>query len=388
MEQIINSVLDTDLYKISMGNMVMMKFPNLKVRYRFIDRNNIIYPEGFDKELTKQIKIMENLCLTGQEKAFLKEKCDYLSPVYLDFLKGYRFDSNEVIAKQDREGKLTIDIEGYWYRTIYWEVPLMALVSELYFKMTGQTAKINEQKDIEKVKLFEKHNAYFADMGTRRRYSFDNHERIVKLFKEESNHTFVGTSNVYLGMKYDLPILGTYGHELVMVHGALYGYKMANSLTMKNWLDIYDEGKIGTVLPDTYTTDSFLKSFNYKYASLFRNIRHDSGDPFNFTDKVIENYKKLGIDPMTKSIIFSDGLNPKLACEIKEYCVGKIKSSFGLGTNFTNDVDVKPLNIVIKISEVLVNGEWYDAVKLSDTPGKNTGNEDEVDICKKVLKIK
>lgn len=387
MEQIINSVLDTDLYKITMGNMVMMKFHNLKVRYNFIDRSSMVYPQGFAEELTRQVKLMENLYLTDEEKTFLEEKCDYLSPVYLDFLKGYRFDSNEVKISQDLEGKLSILVEGYWYRTIYWEVPLMALVSELYFKMTGQNPVIDEQKDVEKIRLFEKHNAYFADMGSRRRFSFENHDRIVRIFKENSNSIFVGTSNVHLAMKYDVPVLGTYGHELVMVHGAIYGYKMANCLTMKNWLEIYDEGKIGTVLPDTYTTDVFLKSFNYKYTSLFKNIRQDSGDPFEFTDKVVEHYKSLGIDPMTKGIIFSDGLNPELACKIKEYCVGKIKSSFGIGTNFTNDVGVKPLNIVIKISGVLVNGEWADSVKLSDNPGKSTGNLEEVEICKKSLKI-
>ena len=211
----------------------------------------------------------------------------------------------------------------------------------------------------------------------------------TKIFKDNSNHTFVGTSNIYLANLLDIKVLGTMAHLYIMLNAAIYGYRMANKMAMDNWVDIYN-GDLGTYLPDTFTTDIFLKSFNKKYAMLFTGVRHDSGDPYLFVDKIVNHYKNLGIDPMEKTIIFSDSLNPNLACEIKEYCAGKIKSSFGIGTNFTNDINVniKPLNIVIKLSYVLVNDEWYDIVKLSDSVGKHMGTDDEVKLCKQILKIK
>lgn len=389
-DRIIKSIIDTDLYKFTMMQVALLLFPNLKVKYRFIDRNNIIFPKGFAQKLNEQIRMMADLKLTPDEKKFLLNKCKFLTKAYVDFLAGYSFDPLEVTATQDKEGHLIIDIEGYWYRTILWEVPLMAMISELYFKETDQEVDIYspelKKKNIDKVRLFEKHNAYFGDMGSRRRYSLENHLNIIKTFKENANHTFVGTSNVYMAYLFDLKPIGTLAHEMVMVHAALYGYKLANKMTMDSWIKVYN-GDLGTMLPDTFTAEVFFKTFDTMYAKLFDSLRHDSGDPFEFVDKVVAHYIELGIDPTEKTIIFSDGLNPKLACELKEYCVGKIKSSFGLGTNFTNDVGVKPLNMVIKISHVWVNGEWVHAVKLSDNPIKHTGDEYEVKLCKSILNI-
>jgi nicotinate phosphoribosyltransferase len=325
------------------------------------------------------------------EKKFLQDKCgDYLPPTFIDLLAGYRFDSNELKITLDENNKLEIEIEGYWYRTILWEVPLMALISELYFIKTGQKVQMYKQDnvyhDIEKVTKMLAHNAYFADFGTRRRYSYENQDRIVKLFSELGGDKFVGTSNVHFAMKYNTKPIGTMAHEWIMVHAALYGYKMSNTMALENWVDVYG-GRLGTALSDTYTTGVFFKSFDTKLSKLFDGVRHDSGDPFEFTDKVIEHYKSLGINPMSKVIVFSDGLNTELATEIKEYCVGKIMCSFGIGTHFTNDLGVRPLNMVIKISEVWVNGEWVHAVKLSDNPGKNTGDPTEVALSKQVLHL-
>lgn len=177
------------------------------------------------------------------------------------------------------------------------------------------------------------------------------------------------------------------GHEFIMFHAALYGYKQANRLAMKSWVEVYN-GDLGTYLPDTYTLDVFLKSFDMKYSKLFDGIRHDSGDPYNFIDKSIEHYQSMSVDPMSKTLIFSNALDINTAIDIKEYCVGKIKSSSGIGTHLTNNLpNIKPLNIVIKLSEVLVNDEWVHAVKLSDDQGKHTGNEEEVITCKRVLHI-
>lgn len=392
MREIIKSLLDTDLYKLTMQNAVIQHFPRLFVKYRFTDRNKISFPDGFDKVLMDNIKDMESLFLTKSEKQFLNEKCgSYLPPTYIDFLEGYRFDSSELKIWLDEDNHLEIEIEGYWYRTILWEVPLMSLISELYFKETGQDINVFDQSILsnDKMKLDNMigANAYFADFGTRRRYSYINQEKIVSLFsKSKENHNFVGTSNVYLAYKYNLNPIGTMAHEWIMTHAALYGYKMSNTLSLKNWTDTYG-GRLGTALSDTYTTDVFFKSFDMKSSKLFDGVRHDSGDPFIFVDKVVEHYKSHGIDPMSKSIVFSDGLDIDLAIKIKKYCVGKIKSSFGIGTHLSNDVGVKPLNIVIKISEVLVDGVWVNAVKLSDNPGKHTGNVDEVELSKRILNI-
>lgn len=386
---IIKSILDTDLYKLTMQQAVIQHFPRLKVRYKFIDRNKVSYPDGFDTLLKNEVKDMETLSLTKNEKRFLTEKCGgYLTPTYIDFLEGYRYDSSELNISLDSENHLNITIEGYWYRTIAWEVVLMGLISELYFKTTGQIVDLEQftEKDLTKLNKMVEHNAYLADFGTRRRYSVENQDRVVKLFTSVPNQIFVGTSNVYLAYKYDIKPIGSIAHEWIMVHSAIYGYKMANTLAMENWVNTYG-GQLGTMLVDTFTTDVFLKSFDSKYARLYDGVRHDSSCPFEFVDKFVAHYKNLGIDPMSKTIIFSDGLDIETATQIKEYCVGKIKSSFGIGTHLTNDVGVKPLNIVIKVSEVLVGEEWVHTIKLSDNTGKNTGNKDEVDLCKKILKL-
>ena len=389
---IIKSLLDLDLYKMTMQYAVMQKFPNQIVRYKFNDRNGISYPDGFDKEVIKEVKLMKKLKLTKDEKNYLtKTLGHFLPPTYIDYLAGYRFDPKEVKVKLDKDNKLIIKIEGYWFKTILWETMLMSIISELYFKLTNQVVDINSPmirvNDLNKLGSMIDHNAFFADFGTRRRYSFDNQYRICKLFKENSNHVFVGTSNVYIGYLLDIKVTGTHAHEWFMVIAALYGYKVANHASLKYWSDVY-HGSLGTALSDTFTTDAFLKDFDMVMSKLFDGVRHDSGDPFKFTDKMIEHYKSMGIDPMSKTIIFSDGLTTKLATEIKEYCVGKIKSSFGIGTYLTNDLGVKPLNIVIKISEVLVDGEWVGAIKLSDVSGKNMGDSKETEICKHELRIK
>ena len=391
MDQIINSILDTDLYKLTMQMAVVNKFPHAKVKYAFINRGGTKFPEGFAEELRKQIKLMEKLRLTKGEGNWLTKKCPYLSPTFIDFLAGYRYDSSEIGIIQKR-GVVEITIEGYWYRTILWEVPLMAIISELYFKMTNQKPYDlvkREQNNSAKKTLFRMNGMHYADFGTRRRFSFENQKEVVEAFKGSTvgDNNFVGTSNVYLAYRYDLTPIGTHAHEWFMFHAAKYGYKMANHLAMENWTEIF-RGDLGIALSDTFTTEVFFQSFDKKFAKLYDGVRHDSGDAFSFADKVIEHYNKLGIDPKSKTIVFSDGLNPELAAKIKEYCRGKIRCSFGIGTNFSNDVGVTPLNMVIKIVEAKPEGEdWHHCIKLSDSEGKYTGDKKEIEIAKYVLNI-
>jgi nicotinate phosphoribosyltransferase len=390
MFKMINSILDNDLYKFSMQNAVIKLFPRAKVRYQFINRGKTPFPDGFAETLRKEIAAMSELALTREEKEYLKNRCYYFDPTYFDFLMGYRYDPSEVGVIQKGED-LQVFIEGNWYRTILWEVPLMALISELYFKMTKQEV-FPEAKIIEtarqKAARFNMLGVTVADFGTRRRFSFENQDRIVNALKTYGRPSFIGTSNVFFAMKYDIIPIGTHAHEWFMFHAAKYGYKMANQIALDHWVEVY-RGDLGIALSDTFTTDVFFRAFDTKFAKLFDGIRHDSGDPLLFAEKTIEHYKKLRIEPISKTIIFSDGLNPDNVEEIAGFCRNKIKISFGIGTNLTNDVGVVPLNIVIKMIEAKSeNEEWEHTVKLSDAPGKHTGEDETIQLCKGVLNLK
>ena len=394
---IINSILDSDLYKFSMQFAIMKTFPNAEVEYTFTNRNSTPFPDGFDYELRKEIDLMRNLALTQEEKSFLQEKCGhYLDRPYLDFLYGYRYDPSEVGVVL-KDGDLNIKIRGFWYRTVLWEVPLMALISELYFKMTGQKPterRERQQNNIEKGKSFHVNSMLLSEFGTRRRYSYQIQDEVVADLKScyGSKDFLKGTSNVHLAMKHGLNPHGTHAHEWFMFMGAQYGFKMSNYMSLKHWSDVF-HGELGIALTDTLTTDIFFRSFDTKFAKLFDGVRHDSADPFEFADKAIKNYLELGIDPSTKTIVFSDSLNTDLCIQIHKYCTDiyskeKIKHSFGVGTHLTNDVGVKPLNMVIKLTAAKVLGEWIPTVKLSDNPGKHSGDKKTIELCKEILNIK
>ncbi|MFW6312041.1 MAG: nicotinate phosphoribosyltransferase [Nanoarchaeota archaeon] len=394
---IIKSILDSDLYKFTMQQAVIKKFPDAKVRYKFINRNANIsgksgekFPSGFAEKLRREVKEMEKLSLSFSEKEWMKKACPFLDPTYLDFLEGYKYDSSEVGIIQNG-GDLEISIEGYWYRTILWEVPLMALVSELYMseQVVFMPRDDREKRNKFKFRTFEMKNMSVADFGTRRRASYDIQEEFVKDAVQYSMNGkfFVGTSNVYLAYKNNIKPIGTHAHEWFMFHGAKYGFKMANHLALENWVDVY-RGDLGIALSDTFTTKAFFKVFDKKFAKLFDGVRHDSGDPIEFAIDVINHYKKLGINPLSKTIIFSDGLDVAKAEKISYFCKGKVGFSFGIGTNFTNDVGGIPLNIVIKMTEAKPYGdEWIPTIKLSDSPGKHLGDKKMIEMCKYSLNL-
>lgn len=388
----VQSLLDNDLYKFSMQNAVCLSYPKAVVKYSFINRDNRDFPEGFGDELKRIIDTFRGLTLSKDGKDFLRRKCYYFNPVYIDFLSGYRYDPSEVSIKQ--EGSvLEVSANGLWYRTILWEVPLMATISQLYFEMTNQKIK-NSKKLIEinkrKAEQFEETGIKFADFGTRRRYSFENHEHVLSILIKEAKTSLVGTSNVYLAMKNNLTPIGTQAHEFFSFMAAKYGFIRANYKALEKWVDVY-QGDLGIALTDTFTTDIFLKTFGTKYAKLFDGVRHDSFDPIKFTDKIIRHYRKLKIEPKSKTIVYSDNLDIKKIQKIHNYCKdfyqGAIKDSYGIGTNLTNDIPgIKPLNIVIKMTGYYDN-YWIPTVKLSDSPGKHTGDIETINLCKKTLKI-
>ena len=388
---IIRSILDTDLYKFTTSYAYSKLFPRAFGEFEFVDRNNLHFPAGFDKLVRRELESMANLFLTKEEELFLKNKLPYLPPTYIDFLKGYRFDPAEVEVEMT-DGKLTIRSSGLLYRITFWETPILAIVSELYFKEMGVTPDVEymERRLIEKATLMREHGIVFSLFGMRRRFSFGVEDRITELLKLHSGSNFFGTSNVYLAYKHNLNPSGTHPHEWVQFHGSIYGYKMANYMAMENWINVYD-GDLGTVLTDTFTTDVFLRNFSKKHAALFTSLRQDSGDPFAFTDKAIRRYEELRINPKLKYIVFSDSLDVEKALKIKNYCGDKIGASFGIGTNLTNDVGNEnvPLNIVMKLfrCKMTEKESWQHCIKLSDVDGKHTGSPDEIKLALQTLGI-
>lgn len=387
---IIQSVLDTDLYKFTTSYAYSKLYPRAYGQFRFIDRGKTTYPQGFAEELKKEIQEMSKLSLTKDEASFLYRELPYLPPTYIDFVRGFRFDPEEVKVEQDAEGHLSIIAEGLLYRVTLWETPILALVSELYYKMLGAQPDMEytEHTIISKARKLAEHGITFSMFGMRRRFSAAIEDRVTELLKEHAAGYLFGTSNVYYAYKHGLRVSGTHPHEWIQFHGAMFGYKMANYMAMEDWINVYD-GDLGTVLTDTYTTDVFMRNFSKKHAMLFTSLRHDSGDPLQFTEKVIARYRELRVDPTIKYIIFSDGLDPERAIEIANYCKGRIGASFGIGTNFSNDVGngVRPMNIVMKLwkCKMTEKERWNPCVKLSDVDGKHTGEPEEIELAQRTL---
>ncbi|WP_131537949.1 nicotinate phosphoribosyltransferase [Pedobacter nototheniae] len=385
----LTSILDNDFYKFTMQQGVVRLFPWAKAKYKFINRGNHSFPDGFDQALRIAVDQMAHLKLTKAEKKFLQVTCPYLDPVYLDFLEGYTYNPEEVHISQTGD-QIEVRIEGLWYRTILWEVPLMSLISELYYVLKGLDRISNEEiieKTRNKIENYRNLGVTVAEFGTRRRHSYQVHRLVVESLMKYGNSSFIGTSNVHLAMMYKTKPIGTHAHEWFMFHAARYGFKMANATGLQHWVEVY-RGDLGIALSDTYTTDVFFKQFDKMFSKLFDGVRHDSGDPLVFADKVISHYKSMGIDPLSKTIIFSDALNYNKVEHILNHCKGKIGMSFGIGTNLTNDVGSEPMNIVIKMTQALPkDDEWIEVVKLSDEDGKHTGDQLTIDLAKTILGI-
>jgi nicotinate phosphoribosyltransferase len=264
----------------------------------------------------------------------------------------------------------------------------MSEISEIYFRLNNVNSEKSigyiEGLDQKKFSNLKMHCINNVDFGTRRRYSYNNHDRIIAIAKSYGGSKFIGSSNVEMVIKHDIKAIGTFAHEWVSGVASILGYTHANRNAMELWVQTY-KGNLGIALTDTFGLDAFLKDFDMKYAKLFDGVRHDSGDAKTFADRIIAHYESLGIDPNSKTIVFSDGLNQETAIEIKEYVNNRIQCSFGIGTNYTNDLPgVQALNIVIKLFRI--NNE--NVIKLSDIPGKHTGNSETINIIKSMIKYK
>ncbi len=390
MRQIITHFTDDDLYKFTMCCAVIDNFPRAQVKYNFIDRNDTIYPKGFAEELNKQLIMLESVVITDEEIEFMKRRCPYIPYWFYTFLKGYRYDRRLVNAGQDEKGRLKVTIEGRWCDTILYEVKLLAIISELYYMMTGQSDKqylwTSYARSAEKARRLIEAGCVYSDFGTRRRAAFSAQDTAIRAMAEYQKLNpgpgrFVGTSNVYFAMKYNLTPTGTMAHELICAIGGMYGPQMANYMAMEVWAKTY-RGALGTFLYDTYGWEIFSLNFSEDYANMFKGLRVDSGNNREQLHKIIEKYKSLGIDPRTRQIIFSNGLTTEEAIDLHRYAAPMCQPSFGIGTHFTNDfAHVKPLNIVIKLVAVKITEKWTfynDTCKLSEDPGKYTGKPEVV----------
>lgn len=393
----IRSMLDNDLYKFSMGHYYQCIYPEASGTFTFKDRNNLVFDNGFLDYLKEEFRKLSYVQLTDEECEWAIANIPYIPRHYWEWLKTFRYDDNKINAWLDDEGHLQIEVTDVIYKVSLYEIPILAIVSESYYKYHN-IVKASSDKGLYPVlkkncKIAEDNDFTFIEFGARRRYSFVTEALVCKYLSENCKNC-AGTSNVYLAKLYGMKPIGTLAHESIMATAAHTSPKEANYIMMENWSKVYD-GNLGTFLTDTYTVDEFLRQFSRKLAKLFDGVRHDSGCPFEFGEKMIEKYKSYNIDPMSKTIIFSDALTFEKCAELKKYFEGRIKVSFGIGTNLSNNVydedgnRIKPMNIVCKLTKFQVNPRQpvYGCVKLSDNPIKAMGDPKDIEVYKYLVGV-
>lgn len=395
MKQIINHFTDNDLYTFSCQYYIMQQYPRAEVEYTFIDRNNTVYPEGFDKLLQQQVDYMRNVIITDEEIEFMTTRCVWLPVWYFIFLRGYRFNPGEVEISQDEEGHLSIRIVGKWFSTIMWEMPLLSCISEIIHILNGDDEKYDieteRQKVVEKSEKIFSNGLVLGDMGTRRRFSYEHQKMVLETMAEvyrskQWEGIFTGTSNVYLAMLLDLKPLGTLSHQIISFEENVSGVFECNYSVMKKFSDVYD-GNNGIYLYDCFGDELFFKNLSKRMAMMYSGLRIDSGIEEEQTEKIIEKYISLGIDPTTKQVVYSNGLDIDRCIEIHRYCNGRVQDSYGVGTNLMCDIDdVRPSNIVIKLTKCRITEarEWHNCIKLSCDKGKMLGNPKK---CRYILSL-
>lgn len=377
LKQIINSLLETDMYKLSMGQAIYHQFTDYKTTWTFKCRNtDVHFTDEMVEEIRDQIKAYCQLSFTEDELEYIN-KIVWIKGSYTDFLRLWRPRFEDFEISSDAECGLSIETKGTWLNTSMYEIPTLAIVNEVYFRMAYDYDKLIkefEEKLDEKIKRVAEGGdlslSSFSEFGLRRRLSAEAQEMAVQKLAATkfADSKFVGTSNVYLAKKFGVAAVGTMAHEWIMCVGQgnhKHNPAYSNWYALDAWVKEYGVLN-GTALTDAITTDCFLRDFKLTYATLFSGVRHDSGSPFEWGDKMIEHYKALGIDPTTKTLLFSDSLNFEKADELCKYFKGKARVAFGIGTYISNDTSVPPLNIVMKTTAC--NG--MDVAKISDVAGK------------------
>ena len=385
MSPIIHSLLDTDLYKFTMLQVVLHKFPQTHSVYHFRCRNleDTVYPlVDILDDLNEQLDHLCNLKYKEDELQYLR-KLRFIKSDFVDYLELFQLKRRFIQASIDAEGRLDIHIEGPMVQAMMFEIFVLAIVNELYFSRikTDQDWAEGERRLQAKLDLIQQYEKsqqpndppfLVSDFGTRRRYSFAWQKHVVAAFHKTVPNVFRGTSNVLLAKELNITPIGTMAHEFLQAFQALdVRLRDFQKAALETWVQEY-RGDLGIALTDVVGMDAFLRDFDLYFAKLFDGLRHDSGDPYEWGDKAYAHYRKLKIDTKTKMLTFSDGLNLPKAWELHQYFKDRFQVSFGIGTNLTNDMGQKPLNIVLKLVEC--NGQ--SVAKISDSPGKTMTDND------------
>ncbi|WP_437884020.1 nicotinate phosphoribosyltransferase [Pseudomonas sp. LRF_L74] len=390
-ERIVQNLLDTDFYKLTMMQAVLHNYPNAEVEWEFRCRNSEDLTP-YLAEIRYQIERLGELSMSVDQLAFL-ERIPFIKPDFIRFLSLFRFNLRYVQTGVE-DGQVCIRLRGPWLHVILFEIPLLAIISEVrnryrYREVLLEQASERLYQKLDWLKAeasaSELEGFQIADFGTRRRFSYRVQEEMLHILKRDFPGRFVGTSNVHLARELDLKPIGTMAHEWLMAHQQL-GPRLIDSqiAALDCWVREY-RGLLGIALTDCITMDAFLGDFDLYFAKLFDGLRHDSGDPLAWAEKAIAHYEKLGIDPQSKTLVFSDGLNMEKALTLYRALHERINVSFGIGTNLTCDIPgVEPMNIVIKMTAC--NGQ--PVAKISDTPGKTQcRDENFVSYLKHVFRI-
>ena len=385
---IITSLLDTDLYKFTMMQVVLHQFPGAEVEYRFKCRNaaNLL---PYVNEIREEIRGLCSLQFQDAELAYLKAM-RFIKSDFIDFLELFKLNEKYVSVTALPGGEIEVSIKGPWLHTILFEIPVLSIINEVYFRNTQKQPDFHEGRKRLTTKIAQlqadgMQALKIADYGTRRRFGKIWHEEVLRTLssklgngQETSKNAgvvgqFAGTSNVLFAMKLGLTPLGTMAHEYLQACQAL-GPRLRDSqiFGFESWAKEY-RGDLGIALSDVYGMSAFLRDFDLYFCKLFDGARHDSGDPFQWGERMIAHYNKNRVDPKTKTLIFSDGLTVPRTIELYQQFRGRCQLAFGIGTNLTNDLGYEPLQIVIKM--IRCNGQ--PVAKLSDTPSKNMCDDEK-----------
>ncbi|EHW0638709.1 nicotinate phosphoribosyltransferase [Vibrio parahaemolyticus] len=385
--RIIQSALDFDVYKVNMMSAVAALYPDAMVSYKFIVRSEEDLSELLP-EVKAEVLKLQDVRFTEDEIAYMKRVAPYLKPEFVEALRHFRFNPQSDVSfhnktMSDGSSQLRITINGLWKETILYETIIMSIVSEVRSRQRWSDIPFEQFQTVleEKVRYLKAElerrnitNFKFADMSTRRRFSFQAQRTMLEYLSKELPQCLTGTSNYHLARELDLTPIGTVAHEWFMGHQALVNVRDSQKIALQRWQKMFN-GALGIALTDTIGIDAFLKDFDEELSHAYVGVRHDSGCPFTWGEKMIAHYESLGIDPMTKTLVFTDGLNFEQALDICEHFQGRVQVSFGIGTSLANDMGnyvndqgeaYQPLSIVIKM--VTCNGS--PVAKISDEPEK------------------
>ena len=369
---IIKSLLDTDLYKFTMMQVVLHHFPAAQVEYRYKCRNKGVDLRPYLDEIRAEIHELCQLRFSEAELAYLGS-LRFIKSDFIDFLGLFHLPEKCItVSEGDGPGEIAISVKGSWLHTILFEIPVLAIVNEVYFRRTCQAPNWEEGRARlqNKMRLVLEANDLsefrVAEYGTRRRFSQVWHEEVVTTMKAQMGEHFAGTSNVWLAMRHGVLPLGTMAHEYLQACQAL-GPRLRDSqvYAFEVWAKEY-RGDLGIALSDVYGMSAFLRDFDMYFCKLFDGARHDSGDPFEWGERMIAHYEANRVDPRAKTLIFSDALTFPLAIELTRRFAGRCKTAFGIGTNLTNDLGYEPLQVGMKM--IRCNGQ--PVAKVSDAPEK------------------